>query len=291
MGAEKVSMKKAHPASELFPLMDDVELRELSKDIRENGQRDPIVLFDGMILDGRNRQAACAEANVNPKFVKLDACPSPIKYVLSKNLRRRHLKPAQRATIAVNASKLLKAEARERQRAGQKSGGRGRKKLPPRSGGRDSHEGETLRQAAKLAGAGKGATEVMASIERRAPEVFAAVTRGEVETVADAQKLAAIPDAAARSEAVHLVKNGVPVKEAIRADEDEGVADYLARKLKRATVLAEKLNHELDAVLHTIEKRGIEVSGVGTLQIGFELVVLKKNLNRLQQAMGGGGNR
>jgi len=40
-------------------MMSDVELTELASDIIENRLRDPIVLLDGLIIDGRNRWAAC----------------------------------------------------------------------------------------------------------------------------------------------------------------------------------------------------------------------------------------
>ena len=49
---------KPHPAAEAFPMMDDGRYGELLADIRENGQREPITLCDGMILDGRNRYKA-----------------------------------------------------------------------------------------------------------------------------------------------------------------------------------------------------------------------------------------
>ena len=59
---------KAHPAAELFPLMDKAELKELAADIKKNGLIAGIVRDkDGVILDGRNRLAACRVAGVEPR--------------------------------------------------------------------------------------------------------------------------------------------------------------------------------------------------------------------------------
>ena len=104
-----------HPAAAIFPMLSKVELDELAADIKANGQREPIELLDDAILDGRNRYAACELAGVEPCFRTLDAIESPTRYVLSKNLYRRHLSTGQKAFIAVEALPLLEDEARMRQ--------------------------------------------------------------------------------------------------------------------------------------------------------------------------------
>ena len=104
-----------HPAAAIFPMMADVELAALADDIKANGQREPVELLDGAILDGRNRYAACELAGVEPCFRTLEHVESPIHYVLSKNLHRRHLTTGQKASIAVEALPLLEDEARLRQ--------------------------------------------------------------------------------------------------------------------------------------------------------------------------------
>jgi hypothetical protein len=51
-----------HPAAELFPLMGELELKELAKDIEAHGLQTPIVIWapTGELLDGRNRLDALA---------------------------------------------------------------------------------------------------------------------------------------------------------------------------------------------------------------------------------------
>lgn len=90
---------QAHPLAELFPMLPERELHELADDIVTFGQRVPIVLLDGMVLDGRNRLAACRFADVEPCFADYDG-EDPLNFVLSHNLHRRHLTESQRAMIA-----------------------------------------------------------------------------------------------------------------------------------------------------------------------------------------------
>jgi hypothetical protein len=46
---------KFHPLAMLFPAYDDKELIALADDVAANGLHNPIVLYEGKILDGVNR--------------------------------------------------------------------------------------------------------------------------------------------------------------------------------------------------------------------------------------------
>jgi hypothetical protein len=47
-----------HELSNLMTLIEGIKFEELRKDIKENGLKYKIVLYDGKILDGRNRYRA-----------------------------------------------------------------------------------------------------------------------------------------------------------------------------------------------------------------------------------------
>jgi ParB-like chromosome segregation protein Spo0J len=81
-----------HPICLLIPSADDDELQDLTDDIRAHGLIHPIVLFEGMILDGRNRAAACERAGITPRYVQFGGGrEDALILVVSHNLKRRHL--------------------------------------------------------------------------------------------------------------------------------------------------------------------------------------------------------
>lgn len=102
-----------HPAADLFPMLSDEELQELADDITERGLTHPIVLTrDGVLLDGRNRIAACTRAGVKPVFTEY-AGDDPTAYVVSINLRRRHLSQEERAFLGVRLIGVYEDEGRK----------------------------------------------------------------------------------------------------------------------------------------------------------------------------------
>lgn len=110
---------KCHPAAEIFPMMDEESLAALAADIGEHGLLVPIVIatVEGttVLVDGRNRRAACKAAGIKkPATVDLDG-GDPVAYIYSANIHRRNLTKGQRA---MGAAKLYPEPAK---------GGRGRK--------------------------------------------------------------------------------------------------------------------------------------------------------------------
>lgn len=94
-----------HPLADLFPLIEGAEFDELVGSIKENGLREAIVTFDGKILDGRNRYRACLAADVFPRLEIFDGT-DPVRFVIDKNIHRRHLNASQRAMIAAKLATL-----------------------------------------------------------------------------------------------------------------------------------------------------------------------------------------
>lgn len=98
---------KAHEFADVFPMLSDAELKELADDIKAHGLRHPILTFEGKILDGRNRFAACERAGVEPDFETFYGTrDEALHCVVSENLVRRHLDTSQREMVAGRIANL-----------------------------------------------------------------------------------------------------------------------------------------------------------------------------------------
>lgn len=115
---------EVHPVADLFPMLADDELAELAADIKTHGLHEPLWLYDDpqlglVLLDGRNRLAACKIAGVEPTTRKYTG-DTPWQFAISENVRRRHLTTGQQASIAYRSLPGITAEVKaieaERQR-------------------------------------------------------------------------------------------------------------------------------------------------------------------------------
>jgi ParB-like chromosome segregation protein Spo0J len=109
---------KFHPLADLFPLMEGEEFEALVADIKANGLRERIVIYEGMILDGRNRYRACLAAGIKPRQcaipINFYENKDPVGYVISANIHRRHLTAEQRRDLI---AKLIAAQPEKSDRA------------------------------------------------------------------------------------------------------------------------------------------------------------------------------
>jgi N6-adenosine-specific RNA methylase IME4/ParB-like chromosome segregation protein Spo0J len=186
---------KPHPAADLFPMMTDAELNDLAADIKLRGQNRPIIVFEGKILDGRNRYEACNRAEVQPKIQEWNALDklahesSPTAWVLSENLHRRHLTVDQRALIALEAQALFSQEAKGRQKAagGDRKSVHAPDRLPPRGGKRSP---TAAAQAAQTAGVSARSVERARRVQDAKPELLKQVREGKL-TLKKAERIVA----------------------------------------------------------------------------------------------------
>ncbi|TQF04588.1 plasmid replication/partition related protein [Kitasatospora acidiphila] len=80
-------------------MLPEHELYDLAQSIKEFGLLLPIVLDpDGVLLDGRNRLAACELAGVEPRFTTHTGTDQR-EYIYLSNVVRRHLSEGQRAMV------------------------------------------------------------------------------------------------------------------------------------------------------------------------------------------------
>jgi hypothetical protein len=118
-----------HPLADIFPLMEGEEFDELVADIKANGLHDPIVMYEGKILDGRNRYRAAIKAGVDPfplmkngkRYGGLNYVgDDPAGFVISRNIHRRHLTAEQKRDVI---AKLIAAAPEKSNRQVAKAAG------------------------------------------------------------------------------------------------------------------------------------------------------------------------
>ena len=109
-----------HPIACIFPMMDEKSYQELKRDIAANGVEQWGLLFEGKILDGRNRYKACCELGIEMTWQEVElndpeeaANFDPLQHVLTHNLHRRHLKQSQRAMIAAKMANICHGKHKE----------------------------------------------------------------------------------------------------------------------------------------------------------------------------------
>jgi len=104
---------KFHKYSHYLPLVEGEEYKKLVEDIRKNGLLEAIWTYEGQILDGRNRYRACKDAGVKPRYREYDG-DSPMAFVVSMNVRRRHLTIGQLSLISLKVLPELEKEFEKR---------------------------------------------------------------------------------------------------------------------------------------------------------------------------------
>jgi hypothetical protein len=107
---------EVHPLANFFPILAEgtEQYQNLYDDIVKYIKvREPVVLFEGKILDGRNRALIAQKVGVKFKVVHFEALntgKSALDYVYSANLNRRHLTDKERSDLAVKRVKQIEEE-------------------------------------------------------------------------------------------------------------------------------------------------------------------------------------
>lgn len=149
-----------HELANEFPLISEEETNQLADDIKKVGLIEPIVLLDGKILDGRNRYNACKLAG--RKLAAEDVIQyeeeydgeDPVVFVISRNIRRRHLTVGQRAQVAAELFKRMAKDG-------------------------SSTAKERAKKAASVAGVAASSVEQAAHLDSKAPDLAKQVKAGK----------------------------------------------------------------------------------------------------------------
>jgi N6-adenosine-specific RNA methylase IME4 len=210
-----------HTLASLFPLLEGADFDGLVDDIRTHGLREPVVLYQGRVLDGRNRLRACELAGVAPRFETYTG-DDPVAYMISLNLRRRHLSESQRAMVAAKLATLAHGQRQTGQLAA----------VP------------TQDEAAALLNVGDRSVRRAVEVrDRGADALISAVERGEI-SVSAAADVSALPKEKQDEIVARGKKEILEAAKAIRAEESK--ARYAARVARIAETSARNTPLESD---------------------------------------------
>lgn len=155
-----------HPLSKLWPDMSDSQYKELRDDIQKHGQRYPITVYDGAIIDGWHRFRACTDLRIKPTVSKFTGTPDEAAdLVNSLNAHRRNVSASERAFAITGAYGWAQACAK---------GEGGGTQVPPPSA-------KTNREMAELAGTSEKTVKRAKRVhESGSAALKEAVRKGEV---------------------------------------------------------------------------------------------------------------
>jgi phage N-6-adenine-methyltransferase len=189
-----------HELANLFPMMSDEEMKALRQDMRDNGYRVqyPVLLYEGKILDGRNRYTAATAEGIEAIYGDYQG-DNALQFVISANLHRRHLSAAQRASIAGKVANMKLGEFHGNQSVSANL------QTPKTS----------QAQAAEMMNVSPRSVATAKEIQREAPEVDKLVQAGSLSLNAakdiarmSEEERAPIVDAIKKGEKPHVAYNG-----------------------------------------------------------------------------------
>lgn len=231
-----------HEAACIFPMMTEVQIESLAKDIETNGLIVPIFVMDGRILDGRNRWMACSKISKTPKTIIVNLI-DPIAYVLSMNRERRHLDDGQAAMAGARGKELYEKQAKERMQAG---GG-------DKKSGKDNcphpicNKGQARDKAGEAVGvSGRQVDRASKVLTLGSKALIEACNKGEV-AVSAAAKLAVLPKAI-QSEIIKQAR-----------DDGRDVGKAVAQAAKHAVARSDDLWTESELERKTLVLNGVSV--------------------------------
>jgi hypothetical protein len=175
--------REFHEVANIFPMMNETEFAELRADIQANGLLEPIWLEkNGKIVDGRNRYTACRQLGIEPKYQAVKPGTNLLEFVVSLNLKRRHLTTGQKTCVALEMLPYIEADAKERRKQGALRGSRVASGLEPKNDsgrkGKNAMRSSTI-VAKAVGGIGKNTVDRAIRLKKEFPELFSLVASGK----------------------------------------------------------------------------------------------------------------
>ena len=204
----------------LIPALLPDEYKLLEANIIRDGCREPLSVWNGVLVDGHNRYGICQRHGIKfeTRQVSFNGREHAKLWIGEQQLGRRNLSDSQRIMIADDVralrSKVAVADKLEKARA-VKAGS-----MSAESTDIEKRKTDTRKAIAEETELPESGFRHAAAIKKAAPEVAAMVRAGTI-SLTEGRKLAALPEEA-RKTAVDAVTQGMDVRSAVRAAKKEG---------------------------------------------------------------------
>lgn len=207
------------------------EYNGLEADIKEFGCNDPILLWDGVIIDGHNRYEICQKHGIDFRTLSLhfDSRADVLLYMIDHQLARRNLHELDKVALLEAKRPILEKQARERQKATQAKPGEQVGQVPlnlaePKS------KGEVRDQLAAEAGVSKMTYTNLRTVNQKGSDELKEAVREKKIGASKAAEIAKLPKedqpgflrkaieqkSGAKSKRKGHLKPSVPIKKAVK---------------------------------------------------------------------------
>ena len=169
----------------LIPPLAADELRQLEENILRDGCRDPLVVWDGRLIDGHNRYEICTRNNIPFQIVEIQFESSTHARIWMRNNQagRRNLTTAWRLDLELgNKQDFLIISVKNNSDAGRKHKGNQYTGVEPLSQNDKApiKPVNTQKEIAKAAGVSTGQVGMAEQIIKKAPELWEKAKQGDV---------------------------------------------------------------------------------------------------------------
>jgi len=109
--------------SKLIPELSEEEYEKLEQNIIKDGCREPLSLWNDILIDGHNRYKICQKHDIkfNTIEIKLTSRNDTKIWIINNQLGRRNLVSFQRIELVAHLEPLIAAQAKEKQQEGGKT--------------------------------------------------------------------------------------------------------------------------------------------------------------------------
>ncbi len=162
-----------HEFKSLIPPLEDEEYEQLEANLKKEGCRDPLVTWEGIIVDGHNRHEICTRNGIGFECVRKQFSDrsEAIEWLIRNQFGRRNLNAYARTKLVLRLEATIAERAKAKQ---EKSGG----PLPQKSA---EPPIETREELAKLAGVSHDTVSKVKKIEAEgSAELKAKLAKDEI---------------------------------------------------------------------------------------------------------------